>query len=227
MAKNTRLRTIHEQVETAHFVCNVANMLKALAFAAVAGAIFPFSAPVTLAVQNLVLSNRFPVNLSILANSFPNSTLPALGAEFSFTPDIIKAFMASLPEETAKQNPPALPLDPISELPYFDAVYALINSLNILQALTGSGNTNNGDSGWVMKHTVRSNMHSPGKEIGIIHKGLAVEDESLLIGARGKRCSPIRARTKQAVPRISGLISPTMANITSGLLDIAEDFEKP
>ncbi len=116
-------------------------------FAAVIGAISSFPVSVILVVQNLVLNNRFPVNLSILANSFPNSILFALGAEFSFTPDIIKTFTTPLFEETAKQNPPAFPLDLASELSYSDAIYAFTNLLNTSQALTSFGNTNNRDSG--------------------------------------------------------------------------------
>ncbi len=111
---------------------NTANTLKTLVFAAAAGAISPLPTPVILIIQNLVLSNRFPVNLPLLANSFPNSTLPAIDAEFSLTPDIIKTFIIPLPEETAKQNPPTFLLDPASELPYSDAIYALTNPLNTL-----------------------------------------------------------------------------------------------
>ncbi len=147
LAKNTCLGIIHKQVEMAHFVYNAANTLKAFAFAAAAGVISPLPAPIIPTIQNLFLNNRFPANLPLLANSFPNSTLPAVGTEFSFTLDIIKAFIAPFPEETAKQNPPILPLDPTSELPYSDAIYTFTNSLNISQALTGSGSTNNGDSG--------------------------------------------------------------------------------
>ncbi len=33
LTKNIRLRIIYKQVETVHFVCNIANILKALAFA--------------------------------------------------------------------------------------------------------------------------------------------------------------------------------------------------
>ncbi len=83
LAKNTRLRIIHKQVETAHFVCNITNTLKTLAFAAITGAISPLPVPVILVVQNLVL-NRFPANLPLLANSFPNSTLQSVLSFHSF-----------------------------------------------------------------------------------------------------------------------------------------------
>ncbi len=86
----------------AHFICNVANILKALVFAAIIDTISPFLISVILTVQNLILNNRFPVNLSLLTNSFPNSIFLATDIEFSFIPDIIKAFITSLPEETAK-----------------------------------------------------------------------------------------------------------------------------
>ncbi len=175
----------------AHFVCNAANMLKVLAFAAAIDVISPFLVSVILAIQNLVFNNRFPANLPILVNSFLNSTLLTLDIEFSLIPDIIKAFTAPLPEEIAKQNPPALPLDPASELPYSDAVYALTNPLNTLQTLISSGSTNNRDSGWVAKCIMRSgylisNVCNSRKEMEIIHKGLAMEDEFLFIGVREK-----------------------------------------
>ncbi len=84
-----------------------------------------------------------------------------------------------------------------------------------------------------MKYTVRSgyltskNICNPRKEMGIIYKGLAMKNKFSLIGAREKRCSPTRTRTKQAVPKISDFASPTVVNIASGPLDTTEDFEKP
>ncbi len=233
LAKNTCFRIIHKQIEMTHFVCNIANTLKALVFAVVTGVISPLPIPVTLMIQNLILSNRFPANLSLLTSSFPNSTLSAVGVEFSFTFNIIQTFMASLPEEIAKQNPPMLLLDPASELPHSDTIYALTNLLNILQALTSSKSTNNRDSDWMAKCIVRSgylifkSACSPGKEMGIIYKGLVMKDEFLFIGAREKQHSPIRIRIKQTIPRISGFVSLTVANTASGLLDTTEDFEKP